>query len=167
MDPTNGLIQTAGDNNFNFEVIYRPKDLIIEQNVGDHQGAMWDSMAAQLRTYDYFIMRISKSKKEVETFFAGDPASYMKVMNYLNGVIANDIFMIVDNETVRVSDALFAPAYGMSEASSVLITFNSNLAGRKADFKIVFMDSQFGTGRHEFSFEFASIQAIPKLAKRI
>jgi hypothetical protein len=167
LDPANGLVQTVGNNGFNFEMIYRPKDLIIEQNVGIQRGPLWDSLAAQLKTYDYFVLRISRDRKEVETFFAGDPASYSGVVNYLNGAIANDITMYVGDETMPVSDALFAPSYGMSDASSIMLTFNSNLLDRKSDFTIVFEDSKFGTGRHEFSFEFASIDEIPQLAEGI
>lgn len=165
VDPTNGLVQTINHNEYFFEVIYRPKDLITEQNAGTGHGSSWDSTAAQLSDYDYFVFKISKNKNELEANFAGNPLAYSQVVNYLNGGIARDIFLIVDDETINAQDALFSPAYGTATFSSILVTFNSALAFRKRDFEIVFEDTQFATGRHVFSFDFASLDAIPELKR--
>jgi hypothetical protein len=162
-EPAHGLIQRSEHDGIIFELIYRPKELIVQQNVENTEDPLWDSVAAQLTSFDYFIMRISKNKREIEASFAGDPSTYTKVTNYLNGTIGGDLSLVVDNETVKTSEVLFSPAYGMASASSILVVFNSNLASRNSDFTVVLKDTQFGTGRHEFDFEIEAIHSIPQV----
>ena len=162
-EPAHGLIQRSERDGITFELIYRPKELIVQQNVESINDPQWDSVASQLKSFDYFVMRISKDKREIEASFAGDPSSYTKVTNYLNGTIGGDLSLVVDNETIKTSEVLFSPTYGMAGASSILVVFNSELADRDSDFTVVLNDTQFGTGRHEFDFEAQAIHSIPRI----
>lgn len=162
LDPDNGLIKRSESGDMIIEMIYRPKDLVIKQIVSDNL-ALWDSISMQLENYDYFVLRISKNSKAVEAYHAGVPGLYAAIVDYLNEDISSDITMFVGNKELKVSDALFSPAYGMENASSVLLIFESNLSGRKEDFRIVFEDSQLGSGRHEFDFDFSYLQKTPQL----
>jgi hypothetical protein len=166
VNPANGLIQILDNGNYSFELVYRPKELLIAQEAGTNDVSRWDSIASELSRYDYFVLRISRNHREAEAELAADPASYMRLINYLNGGIAGDISMSVDGETLNVSDALFTPGYGSSNSSSILLVFDSHLTARESDSKIVFNDTQFDPGRHEFNFRFSSVQAVPTLSRR-
>lgn len=163
-NPESGLWKIYEEGDIKIEMQYKPKDLIIEQNGGLTGSAVWDSVAKELCSYDYFVMRISKNNKEFESNYAGDP-SYVNIVNYLSTSMAKDIWLAIGREEIKPTDVMFVPSYGMSHASTVMLVFQSNLYNRKEDFKVVFNDSALGTGRHEFPFKFDALEDIPALER--
>jgi hypothetical protein len=164
-DPNNGLNKKSQSGDVLIELIYRPKDIVIAQFAEGDEQNMWDSIASGLKGYDYFLIRFSQRNKEIETNYAANSLAYVKAVDYLSGGISKDIKMSVDNEVIGVSDVMFSPSYGMTSASSVLLVFQSDLETRQSDFRMVFDDTQFGSGSHEFRFNYDAIRKLPHLGR--
>lgn len=161
LNPENGLIRsiTAGD--ITAEIIYHPKDLILEQEAeGDIDR--WKEAEQKLDSLDYFILRLSRGGEEIENRYAGDPDKFSQVINYLSASIAENIYL--ENEKKHYPEsAMLIRSYGMAGATSVLVVFKSCLSKQDGPVTVVFDDPLLGTGRNTFSFQCDDIKKTPRL----
>jgi hypothetical protein len=166
LNKENGLYQSAQVGAILIEVIYRPKDLIIAQEVDViNDDTQWVAQERRLDSVDYFVLRLSRSGDEIENMYAGREARYQQVISYLSGGIGSDLSLKRGNETIEIEGLAFAPTFGGSNASSVLMIFKSYLSKVERDFSVEFNDSQFGTGLNSFRFKAKAIGSCPKLRR--
>jgi hypothetical protein len=164
LEPGHGLNQSVTRNEIRLEVTYRPKDLVIVQDVGTENKTKWVETKAQLDSLDYFVLKISRQGEEVQNTLAGDQVKFNSAISYLSSGIENDIFMTMEEgEVVRMESSSFVPTFGISNGTTVLLVFKSYLDKRARDFSIIFRDSMFGTGSSEFRFAGSDITNVPSL----
>src|SRR5258706_7487689 len=80
-DPDHGLYQKLEKDGAIIEVIYRPSDLILYQQLKGEvkSAAQVDSMKSYYRSMDYFLLRLSRNGKEITIPYAGDPSKFNQV----------------------------------------------------------------------------------------
>lgn len=162
MDPGNGLVKRVTKDGTVLEIVYRPKDQVIAQTAGMND-ALWLQEQRRLDSMDYFILRLSKHGKEIESSWAGDASAYNRAVAYLAGGISNDIRMKLGNEILMPEQTVYVPAFGSAGTTSIMLAFRSSLHARKGSFSIAIGDAALGTGRTEFIFTCSDISAIPRL----
>jgi hypothetical protein len=164
MNPENGLVKAIEKNGIRSELIYRPKELLIVQEVG-YDSLGWLQEKAKLKGNEYFTLRFSKDGDEIENSYISQPEKHASVINYLNGQIAEDIHIVIGDKKINIETAIFAPSFGSSNFSSIMIMTRCNLLESKTgSFLVVFDDTKLGLGRCEFRFDFRDIANVPKLA---
>jgi hypothetical protein len=166
LDKENGLYQSTQVGEVLIEVIYRPKDLIIAQEVDlVTDDKQWVAQEKKLDSVDYFVLRLSRGGDEIENVYAGNEARYQQVVSYLSGRIGSDLSLKRGDETIEIEGLAFAPTFGGSNASSILLIFKSHISKVERDFFVEFDDSQFGTGLNSFSFHANAVRNCPKLKR--
>lgn len=160
LDPENGLIKSEQRNGFEVQVLYRPNDLITEQMTVAGTQLEWDSLSQALASYYYFIVKLSKDNKELETHAASSPDIHLKLIEHLNGGIAQDFLAIAGNDTLEVDQVVYTPFFGSANQTSFMLVFNS-IKEKSSTINLIYTDSFFGLGR--FEFEFNELNRIPRL----
>lgn len=164
LNPDNRLVHEYTQGDLTVKIMYRPKDLVVQQQVTTGSLSEIDSLRELLKDYEYFVVSISGSGKEVESYYMERNASrYGALTQYLSTGLADDISANVCGESIQVHEAHYVPHFGSSKSTSVLLVFKELYKGDRDDTAIVFSDSFFGLGTHEFSFDIDKIQKIPQL----
>jgi hypothetical protein len=160
LNPENSLVKTEQRDGFEVQVLYRPNDLIAEQMTVSKTQPEWDSISRELASYRYFIVKISKDNKELETYAATSPELHLKLIEHLNGGIAQDFVAIFEKDTLEVDQVVYTPFFGSANQTSFMLVFN--IGERKPTaIDLVFNDSFFGLGR--FVFDYKDLSRIPRL----
>jgi len=166
LDESNGLHRTHETNNMEVDVVYKPHELILDQEIEDRTvtGNQIDSIRRKLMPYDYFVFKISSDGQEVLNRYGHDPVLFEKGLNYLSFDVAKDIIMIYKDDTIPAQDALYFRDHGSNNGSEILVAFESGLCQKApATTQLVFHDRFFGTGINEFEFNTQSFKDIPHL----
>jgi hypothetical protein len=163
LNPENGLIHSTNREGLEIQALYRPKELIMDQLRDTEKQQEWDSLTVALSDYSYFIIKLSRANKEIETHFAAVPEAHRELQVYLNGAIGNDFVLISGRDTVSVDQVLYTPYFGTSGQTSLMLIFRSGSVTRHRDFALVYNDSFLGSGLSLFKFERKKINRIPHL----
>ena len=164
-NPENGLIKKIEKNGTLIEMVYRPKELIVAQEVGFQDPVKWKEEMNKLDSIEYFILKLSRNNDEIENSYASNSDRYNAVLNYLNGPVSNDIHINIDDQKIKAQFAIFSPSFGSSTATSVMLQFKYDLDETGESFEIIFDDGVIGLGRCVFTFQGSEIREIPKLLK--
>src|SRR5687767_2030564 len=99
MDPENGLRKVTEKNGIDMEVIYKPIDLILAQQMDgviDKQERM--KTIDNFANLSYFIIKLSRKGQEIENAFVSDNDKFVRVINYLSSSIANNIYVVTEQD---------------------------------------------------------------------
>jgi hypothetical protein len=169
LNEENGLAKRSQNGDFTVEAYYRPQDLIITQQLyGETATAnQWDSLRNAYSKYAYFVLHLSKNNREVESYFASNPAGYNEVVNYFNGSISSDISLLAEADTLAPLQTIYTPSLGSSNYTSVMAVFPGALQNWPDNVEIVWEDTRLKTGTHRFVFSKSNIVKTPALKPEI
>lgn len=162
LNPENGLIKTEQRNGFDIQVLYRPNDLIVEQLAVITTQVEWDSLSHALAPYRYFIVKISKDNKELETHAAASPELHRKLIEHLNSGIAQDFKAIAGKDTLDVDQVVYTPFFGTANQTSFMLVFKTN-ESKLSTTNLIYNDSFFGLGLVDYEFKKSELKRIPRL----
>jgi len=164
MEADHGLMQRIEKGNTLLEMYYKPKDLIIAQELAPNAtDKEKESVSKTYDSLDYFVLRLSRKGQEIENSYASYPEQFNQVISYLSYYIGPDIYMIHQQDTVPVLDVVYARNFGAIDATNVMAVFKSKLTTQSGKAKVYFNDSRFGTGLNEFVFDTDKIKSIPTI----
>ena len=161
-EPEHGLVQKTINSEITLEVLFRPRDLVIAQNMADGTDAEWHNAREQFDSLDYFVLKISRAGEEVQSKFAGNQSLLEDAVGYLSSGIQQDV-SVVDRlgKVFKAEGVSFVPTFGISNGTNVLLVFKSFLQEDPRDFTMTFHDQMFGSGNSEFRFEGSDIENVP------
>ncbi len=164
-DPDHGLYQKLEKDDALIEVIYRPSDLILYQQLKgeSRSAAQIDSMKNYYRSLDYFLIRLSRNGKEINIPYAGNPSRFNQVNDYLNFNIGKDVSLVHDKDIIPVLDFIHTRTFGSSPSSDILFAFKSGLTNKSGEVKVLFDDHAFGLGLNQFTFNCNDIKSAPHI----
>lgn len=165
MDESNGLYKKIEKGTSSIEVIYKPHDLILEQEIEDKVCSAHhvDSIKNKLNELDYFTLKLSTDGKDQTNRYAGDPVRFNRVLDYLSFQIGNDVRLVHKTDTIPVHDFMYFQGYGINNASEILLVFKSGLKQKEGSFQFLYQDDFFQAGLNEFEFQTQSIKDIPQM----
>jgi hypothetical protein len=165
LDPKNGLHQKEEKNGILVEVLYKPTQLIVAQEIKGQslRLSQVDSIQRYFSEFDYFLLRLSRNGKEIETAFAGDQSKFNEANSYLSFEMAKDVRLIWERDTISTKDFIHTRTFGSSPSSDILFVFKSRLRDRNGSVKFIFDDRLFDSGRSEFDFAVSDIKSIPSI----
>lgn len=164
MDDSNGLIQRVKKDDIVLELIYRPTDLLVAQEVSDttiKQDEL-DSLRSRFSNYSYFVLKLSREGQEATNQLATDLSHYTRAIDYLSFQIGQDIDLVFGNERIDTEDFMHTRSFGGAKANTVMLAFKIR-PEELQDFAIEYDDSLFGTGLTRFNFKVSDIESLPPI----
>ena len=111
-----------------------------------------DSVMRQYRGQAYFTLSLAHEGHEIENQFVGDPATYAKALQYLNGGLAADTWLITPaQDSVPALAAMYIRQYGTTGKSSVMLTFNIRSLDLSQGATLTFPGPRLRAGHPSFS----------------
>lgn len=164
LDESNGLYKKIERNGVIIEVIYKPTDLILAQEIDDagYSKNQIDSIKKKLDHFHYFTIRLSRNGKEMTNTFVSDPEKLQQAADYLSFRIGSDLKLIHGNDTIPTTDFMHMRTFSASSTSDVLAAYKYSI-NLKGNVSILFDDNFFNTGVNRFDFRASDIGSIPSL----
>jgi hypothetical protein len=164
MEPENGLRKHHEKNSIDIEVIYRPTELVLAQQLrGVTDEAERVKTIQNFDSLSYFIIKLSRKGREIENAYAGDTEKFLKVIRYLSSELPANIYLINNRDTIPALDAVYARMFGAATATSVMAVFDCNLQKKKGTMKLCLDDTELGLGQNQFQFDLSDIKKAPTL----
>jgi hypothetical protein len=164
MEPENGLRQKVEKNGVDIEVIYRPTELVLAQQLdGIADQRERTNAFKKFDSLTYFIIKFSREGQEIENGYVADQAMFVNVINYLSSSIASNFYVMCNQDTIRAFDAVYARMFGSATSTSVMVVFNGDLSAKKGKLKFFFDDTLLGLGLNKFEFDISDIKKAPTL----
>lgn len=164
LDEDNGLIQSKTVGDYRIELIYRPTDLIVSQEL---QGETMDTIRVQeLRrkyaNYLYFLLKVSKGGREVLNL-ENDQQEYSKLLLTMAFNMPEYVSIVQGRDTTALKDFMLDRTYGMSNSTNLLLVFECKDQTLKEDIQIILSEFGLGIGSIKFQFNSAQIKKAPRL----
>lgn len=165
LDEDNGLIQSKTVGDYRIELIYRPTDLIVSQEL---QGETMDTIRIQELSrkygdYLYFLLQTSRGGREVLNLENGQQ-EYSKLLQTMAFRMPEYVSMIQGRDTTALKDFMLDRTYGMSNTTNLLLVFECKDKSFKEDLQIIVGEFGLGIGSVKFQFDPADIKNAPKLS---
>ena len=117
--PKNGLLVSDSSFNYKYTTIYKPKDLLFNENTL-HEKNVSDSL-------HYFELQLGTKTNNELMIVARNRSDYQVFANFLNNEIQNYIHIITNKaDTLYPVGTMYYPTFGYSKTSKVLVIFESN-----------------------------------------
>ena len=164
-DKKNGLIRLEDINDIQMQLTFHPSSLLVAQELGSRlkDTASIKKLEAKYSSHYYFILKISKNKKEViRQLGSFDRYSDMlqilafKLPEYINLTAA-------PKDTLPLADYYFDQTYGMSDGNSMMLSFNRAKLAALKDININIGECGLGIGNQTFSFKIKDLEKVPEL----
>lgn len=168
LDEKNGLIKSKLNGRITVKAQYKPKDLVLLQEMGGSTAEeKWQHAVSRFDSLDYFVLSFSNEDKELENQYAANQDKLSSIVSYLGGGMSKDLLLITGRDTINVLDIGYARTYGSLTASSALLVFKSYIGKRDdlKDVRLIFSDEEIGVGYCEFVFKANDLHDIPELKR--
>lgn len=165
LHPNNGLYHANKINNIKTEILYKPSDLIIANQIEDKNfnKEILDSLKYIYQSHSYFNLHFSYKNQELLSQLK-DRNYYSFILNEFSFNMYNHIFIVTNKfDTVYLSDYSFLPTYNYSNKNSFLLAFESNEIRKAKDFQVIVDEFGLKTNKQVFEFQTTDIKKTPLL----
>ncbi|WP_034230130.1 hypothetical protein [Aquimarina pacifica] len=165
-DPEHEYLQTKTINGVNFSIVYKPTDLLVEQELGKERSiSKIDSLRNKYGKYMYFNVSMSKNNQELLSNVAGNKQQFGAMVNELAFGMKQKIHLYTPKkDTIAMADYIYPRMYGMSGATTILLVYPKEEKLVDADhFNLTIEDLGFYTGEVKFKIPTKIINNEPQL----
>ena len=165
-DPENQYVQKKNINGIDFSLLYKPNDLLVDQELGDKTD---DSLVVKYRNkykdYMYFTLSMSKNNHELLSHMARDRQKFGAMVNELAFGMNQKVHVYTPaKDTLPMTDFVYPRMYGMSGSTSILFVYPRKEENLKEDYlNFTIQDLGFYTGEVKFKVPTDIINNEPKL----
>lgn len=155
-DEGNGLKKTVTVGGTTIELLYRPTDVLVSQEIGSNvlSQASLDSLRDKYDDYFYFIVNLSKDNKEALQIQENGFGQYSELVQTLAFNMSDYTTMTTaSRDTIPVADYVLNRTYGLSSATEMLFVFNRENAITNEWVQINLNEFGLQTGNQRFRFE--------------
>lgn len=165
LDEDNGLLKSVAVDQTKINVLYRPTDLLVHQEIGDEKtdSITVKKLRQKYGQYLYFILSLSAGEHEALHQTSG--AQYSDLVQTLSFRMPEYVTMTTSaNDTIPVADFMLNRTYGMNSATDILFVFSSERVKDKE--WIQFNLNEFGlrVGNQRFRFDMKDLQNVPEVS---
>ncbi len=156
-----GTRQSYVNGDFKAELIYRPTDLIVEQELKSGQDKI--ELKKKYEQYLYFVLNMTSKNSDLLNNTAGNRSLFAGINQQLSFNM-NEHAYIVDknNDTTYLTDFAFPRLYEAARSTSVLFVFKKEQIHTE-DFKICLKDIAYVKGTILFTFNQKDLKNVPSL----
>ncbi len=165
-DESNGYIQHKNINGYDFTVMYRPTDLLVEQELeNSNDNKQVKQLREQYGEYLYFNLSISKNNKELLSSIPKDLSQFSGLVNQLTFEMDSKVCLLnLQKDTIQLLDFVYPRLYGMSNSTTMMFIYQKEIRKMNTEY-LIFSLKDFGlsTGRQQFKFKTNNILNQPKI----
>lgn len=165
-EPKNNYIHTKTINGVEFSLLYKPTDLLVEQELSDQTGqSAIDSLRNKYSGYMYFTLSMSKNNQELLSNVAGNKQQFGAMVNELAFGMEQKVHLYTpQKDTIAMTDYIYPRMYGMSGSTTMLLVYPRDETVTKEEFLTVTIeDLGFYTGEVKFKVPTSVIKEEPML----
>lgn len=165
-DEDNGYLQTKKVNGYEFSILYKPTDLLVEQELDD---SITPEKIMQLRDkykkYLYLVLSISKNNKELLSVTPKNRQEFGAMVNELAFGMGNKVHLYTQKkDTLELLDYNYPRMYGMSRATTMMFVYPRDKKYLKDKYlNVAIEDLGTYTGEVKFKIPTKKIKNEPKL----
>ncbi len=165
-DEENGYTQKKTINGVDFSITYRPKDLLVVQELFDEMSDFQiDSLRNKYEEYMYFNVSLSQNNQEILNNVATNGRDFGSMVNQLAFGMGDKVHLFSKTkDTIEMADYAYPRMYGMSDKTSMLFVYPRNEQLFEYDFfHISIEDLGLNTGEVSFKIPTKLILQEPNL----
>jgi len=164
--PSHGLQHEEEKNGIKAKIRYQPQELLVMQEwerAEKQDSSLLDSLRRKYSSYRYFVLELSKDKKEVIRELGGF-SRYSDMLQVLAFQMQRYVNITTSaHDTLALSDYVFQQTYGMSNANSLLFVFPAAELQKARDYELNIGEFGLGMGSLRFHFKEEDIKDVPTL----
>lgn len=166
-DETNGYVYNKTVNGVDFTLLYRPTDLLVEQELSN--GISLDKVKALREKYSkylYFNLSMSKNNKELLSTAPKNRNEFGAMVNQLAFGMRDKVHMFTqEKDTLEMVDYVYPRMYGMSKSTTMMFVYPREHEKIKDEFiNFTIQDLGLYTGEVKFKIQTDKIINEPQLA---
>lgn len=161
----NGLVAEQTFKDISLQLSYRPlPELVLAEHQGKPTPAELQEALTKRSGAHYLKLRF-KAVHGGDLLDAGasDPDAYYSRQYYLTSLIADDLSLVVGNDTLPCALAHCERTYGTVPFNDLDLSFIDDGQSDDGDLKLIYNDRAFGVGKVEFIIRRKDIDHIPTL----
>ncbi|WP_255452659.1 hypothetical protein [Aquimarina sp. RZ0] len=165
-DPENGYLHTKTVNGVDFSIVYKPTDLLVEQELsGKATASKIDSLRKKYDQYLYFNLSMARNNQELLSNVAGKKQKFGGMVNQLAFGMEEKIHLYTpQKDTIVMADYIYPRMYGMSGATTLLLVYPKEKKVTNAEeMTLTIEDLGFYTGEVKFKIPTKIFKNEPKL----
>lgn len=157
-DKKNGYHQTKSVNGYDFSLLYKPTDVLVQQELSeDISQDQIEEKVKELRkkyhNYLYFSLSISKNDREILSTTPKDRNEFGAMVNQLAfGMREKAHLFTQSKDTLEMIDFIYPRMYGMSRSTDILFVYPRNHEQLEED-NLSFTLEDLGTYTGEVKFK--------------
>lgn len=165
-DESHGYIQKKSVNGIDFQLTYRPTDLLVSQELGDSvTNERVQTLRKKYSKYLYFNLSMSKNNQELLSAVPKDRNEFGAMVSQLAFGMGEKIHLYTEaRDTVELEDFIYPRMYGMSQSTIIMFVYprkEKTLVGESLNFTIE--DIGLFTGEVKFKIPTDIINNQPSL----
>lgn len=168
LDESSGYVQHKTVNGVDFKLMYRPTDLLVNQELEDKnpKKAEIDALRDKYGKYMYFNLSMSKNEKELLSVAPKNRNEFGAMVNQLAFGMDEKVHLFTQSkDTLRLVDFVYPRMFGTSKATTVMFIYPRDEEKLKNDIlKFTIEDLGLYTGELKFKIETKKIKSEPKLS---
>ncbi len=168
-NPTNGYLQEKTVNNVSYSLLYKPTDLLVEQELTQVPDSVRKAKISILREkynkYMYFVLSMSRNGQELLNSSTGSRAEFGAMVNQLAFDMEDKVHLYTQQkDTLMLMDYIYPRTYGMTPNTTMLFVFPKDKKYlEKDELSFTIEDLGFYTGEVKFKVPINNIVTEPKL----
>lgn len=160
-----GLVQTSGNENFNFSIQYKPLEYIaIMEQRNNASKETVSSRTKELKGLQYYNIKIQSLKGE-DVLKSGiqEEKEYYNRLNYLSTFLKQDLYIIQGKDTLSPALYQFERNYGLAPYATAVVAFEEPDSIHKYNKEFIIQDKVFTQQEFRLKFNQEQIKKIPTL----
>jgi hypothetical protein len=152
-DSENGYHRIKIVNGIEYSLVYKPTDLLVEQELSDNYSAKEvKELRAKYSNYLYFNLSMSANNQEILNQKVGNRAAFGAMVNQLAFGMADKVNLISQKrDTLSLVDYVYPRMYGMSQSTDMLLVYENDQKLLNQEY-LRFTIEDFGLGIGELGF---------------
>ena len=168
--PDNGYLFQKSINGYDFSIIYKPTDLLVDQelssNVSEEEREKEiNKLREKYKKYIYFTLSMSKGQKELLSVAPKNKQQFGGMVNQLAFGMGEKVHVFTaKKDTLPMIDYIYPRMYGMSVSTSMLFVYPRDQKYMRGEFlNLTIEDIGLFTGEIKFKIPIKKIKKEPKL----
>ncbi len=164
--PKNGYLYTKTVNGVDFSLLYKPTDLLVNQELtGESSALKIDSLRSKYEEYLYFTLSMSKNNQELLSNVAGNKQKFGAMVNELAFGMEQKVHLFTPKkDTIAMADYIYPRMYGMSGSTTMLFVYpRDEKVTNEEHLTLTIEDLGFYTGEVKFKIPTKMMKNEPKL----
>lgn len=162
----NGYLQEKNINGYNFSLLYKPTDLLVEQELcEDRSEKKIKELREKYQKYMYFTLSMSKDNKELLSTTPTNRNEFGAMVNQLAFGMREKVHLFTQQkDTLEMLDYNYPRMYGMSQSTTLLFVYPKNEKYLEEEFlNFTIQDLGTYTGEVKFKIPTNIIRNEPKI----